>query len=100
MELRKQQLSKKNSAELNVFLNLTKQLNWLGHGVFPQTAFAASQQHQSISRLTVSHMVTANKLLADLNLLVPKAIMLQPPNLVHPCYHSFSDAIQGSTSYD
>lgn len=73
---RKQQSLNCTSAKPNEFLNLTGKLTWLGYGVLLQAAFSASHLQQSIGRLTVSQIVTANKVIAELKSLVPKAFML------------------------
>lgn len=74
-ERRKQHLLKCDALELNDFFNLTGKVNWLGHGAFPQTAFAASHLQQFIARLTVGHIETANKILLEIKSLVLKAIV-------------------------
>lgn len=96
---RKEPLSPCTPVEITSFLELTGSLNWLGHGVLPQASFAASHLQQLVGRLTVAHLVTANKVLAELKSLSPSATMLLPLNLDNPSYLAFSDASQGSQSY-
>lgn len=47
----------------------------------------------------MSHLVTANKVLAELKSQLPKAVFLQPSELKDPRYLAFPDASLGSTSY-
>lgn len=65
-ESRKEQLSSCTSDELTEFLNLTGKLNRLGHGFLTRAAFAASHLQKSVGRLSVSPLVVATKVLAEL----------------------------------
>lgn len=47
----------------------------------------------------MSHLVSTNKVLAELESLVPKAVFLIPPDLTDLCYLVFPNARQGSTFY-
>lgn len=96
---RKEQLSPCTPAEITSYLQLTGSLNWLGHGALPQAGFAASHLQQAVGRLTVSHIVTANKVLQELKALSPSATLLRPSSLTDPSYLALSDASQGSSSY-
>lgn len=88
-----------SQTELTAFLGLTGSLNYLGHGALPQASFAASHLQQLVGRLTVRDLVTANKVLAELQQLSPTLTYLSPEELADPCYLAFSDASQGKTPY-
>lgn len=96
---RKQQEDKCTELEKKSFLALTGSLNFLGHGVLPQAAFVASHLQQLIGRLTVAHLVTANKALMEVKSLSPKILFRTPSLLASPTYLAFSDASQGKSSY-
>lgn len=96
---RKQQLSKCDISELYDFPNLTEKLNRSEHGVLSQAAFAANCVQQCYRKLTVGHVATANKVLLEVESIVPKAVMLHLSQNMDPCYFYFSDASHGSSSY-
>lgn len=60
---RKEQSFKRSEAERKQYLQLAGSLNWIGHGVLPQEAFAASRLQQLIGNLSVFYLETANKVL-------------------------------------
>lgn len=91
-EHRKEQLSKCSASEPNNFFNLTGKLNWLGHGMLPQAAFAESQLKRCINNLTFYHIVTAKKLLLEIKSLILKTIMLHRSHQADSCYLAFSGA--------
>ena len=96
---KKQPTSKCTKEEIRDFLALTGSLNYLGHGVLPQAAFAASHLQRSVCNLTVAHLVTANNLLDEIKTLVPRITFRRPSSIENPTYLAFSDASQGKTSY-
>lgn len=87
--------------ELTAYLGLAGSLNFLGHGILPQAAFAASYLQQAVGSLKVSDIVNANKVLQEIKCLTPSMKFQAPKTLddVNPSYLSFSDASHGSTSY-
>lgn len=86
-------------AELSSFLGLTSPLNFLGHGVLPHASFAASRLQQLVGDLRVSHLLTANKVLAEIKGLRPKFQYLTPTCRSDSSYLAFSDASTGKRSY-
>ena len=85
--------------ELREYQGLTGSLNFLGHGVLPHAAFAASLLQQLIPRLKVEHLLTANKMLANIKDLDPTLTYRTITANSDPCYLAFSDASHGSSSY-
>ena len=71
----------------------------LGRGVLPPAAFAESNLQQSVGRLHVSNLITANQVLTELRYLSHILISRSPTALETPVYLSFTDASQGSGSY-
>lgn len=92
---RKQSNSPCTDQENRRFFSLTGSLNWLGHGVLPQASFAASHLQQMMGNLTNSFLITANKVLLELNSLQSKATIKHPSSLADPSHPALSDAIQG-----
>lgn len=86
-------------AESLEFLSLTGSLNWRGHGVLSQASFAVSFLQKLLSNLTVSSLITPNKMLQEIKKLMPSATMPELSDFSDPCYLVFSDAIQGMSSY-
>lgn len=97
---RKQWTSPCSSDEFTRYLGLAGSLNFLGHGILPQASFAASYLQKRVGRLSVSHLVDANKVLNEIKSLDPSFRYLAPPTpAFEPCYLVFSDASQVSSSY-
>ena len=95
---RKQQTHRCTEEKVKDFLGLTGALNYLGLGIMPQAAYIASHLQQSVSRLTVAHLCTAKKCLAEIKSLSPKLTYQIPDDLDNPSFLAFSDASQGKTS--
>ena len=99
-ERRKEFDSLCTAAELTAYQGLAGSLNFLGHGVLPQASFAASFMQQAVRPLKVSILITANKLLLEINKLEANITFRPPNNLgVTPSYLAFSDASHGSTPF-
>lgn len=96
---RKKSSHRCTSAELTAYQRLAGSLNFLGHGILPQAAFAASHPQQAVGRLKVSNLVVANQILSELKTLAPILTFKSPNSLEQPCFLAFSDASQGSSSY-
>ena len=96
---RREQRERCTESEVRSFLALTGALNYLGLGIMPQAAFIASHLQQSVSRLTVAHLCTANKCLEEIKSLHPEILYATPEQFDNPSYLAFSDASQGKTSY-
>ena len=67
--------------ELTAYQALAGSLNFLGHGILPQAAFAASNPQQSVGRLHVSNLITANQVLTELRSLSPILTFRSPTSL-------------------
>ena len=98
-ERRRKSQEKCTPQELTAYRALAGSLNFLGHGVLLQASFAASNMQQSVGRLHVSNLITANQVLTELRSLSPILIFRSPTSLESAVYLAFSDASQGSGSY-
>ena len=100
LERKKQFHERGTPEELTAYLGLAGSLNFLGHGVLPQTSFAASSLQRAVGNLRVSDLISSSKVLKKLWGLTPKQKYCAPPMLdKDPSYLCFSDASHGSTSY-
>ena len=100
---KKQQDSKCNEDERKLFLGLTGQLNWLGHGSLPQASYISSKLQEYTGDLRIKHMCEANQLLRSISNLEPTIFYKSPQNptsnLSNSSVLTFSDASQGKTTY-
>ena len=98
-ERRRQSLHRCTLEELTAYQGLAGSLNFVGHAILPQVAFAAIHLQQAVGRLKVSNLVVANQLLSELKTLAPTLTFKSPKSLEIPCYLAFSDSSQGTSSY-
>lgn len=97
---RRKQSSHRFSAEhLTNYQGLAGSLNFLGHAILTQAAFAADHLQQSIGRFKVSHLMAAKQVLSELK---PLSLTLTYKSVGFTetsCYSAFSDASQGLSWY-
>lgn len=87
--------------DTTAYLSLAGSIKFLGNGVLPQAAFAASYLLRSVGSLKVSKLFTAKNVLKELKALesVRSFKSLTSVHSTISTYLCFSDAIQGSSSY-
>ena len=98
-ERRRQSSHRFTLQERTAYQVLAGSLNFLGHRILSQAAFATSHLQQSVGRLKASNLVVSNQLLSELQTLAPTLTFKSPKSLEQPCYLAFSDASQGKSSY-
>ena len=98
-EKRRQNQDMCSAPELTAYQALAGSLNFLGHGILPQAAFAASYLQQSVGLLKVADLINRNTLLAETKTLSPVLLSRTPSSLVNLSYLALSDASKGSSSY-
>ena len=100
---RKQQNEPATPVELRSLQALAGKLNYLGHGILPQTSLVASKMQQFVADLRVSHLYQANTALSQLRRLclslLYKSRRSHPGLLPHSFLLTFSDASTGTSSY-
>lgn len=65
-DLRKEQESECTTADMTELLGITRSVNFLGQGAFPQAAYVARFIQQKTGDLRVKHLTVENKLLSDI----------------------------------
>lgn len=88
-----------NVNERTKFKHLTSSLNFLGHGVLRQAAFAATYLQQPASKLKLCDLVTANKVRHELRSRSSRFLYPAPVDIDDWTYLAFSDAKTGRSSY-
>jgi len=96
---KKEHTASATAQELTNYLSLAGTLNFLGHGVLPAAAFAASHIQQRVGNLTVADLKDANSILREISALNPSISYKTPPPGYSPKFLAFADGAQGKGSY-